>query len=678
MSGFTRLKSWQGVPLASISFLSVFTFLVAFQTPESLDGLLVIPVFLSGRLGFRAGLIGAVTAVVLLSLMVWADAGANFQAVVSGHVLGTALVFAVVGAVSGTISAHAGLPGRRGKEAPSNETEALVEIGRIINSSLDIDDVYQRLADQVRRLIRFDRMSVFVVDFAGPTASRAYTTGVEVPGWEPGLSHPLEETGAVIPTGAAFVKDSSDQGSRSDRHPLAERGPRPTSLRSTLQVPLISNGHAIGVLAFDSREPDVYAQRDIELAQQISAQIAGAVANDQLHVKQKLAEIANVELEQRLRRANKMEALGQLAGGVAHDINNLLTPIITYSALGRTLIPPDDRLSEYLREIEKAGECAAQLTRQLLTFSQEQVIQTQVIDINGMIMNVDKMLRRIIGEHIELVFLPGRNPGLISVDSAQMEQVLINLVVNARDAMPGGGRIIIETDRTELSEEDSRSHSWILPGEYVTMSVRDTGTGIAKDDIDQIFEPFFTTKGVGQGTGLGLSTSHGTVSQMGGHIAVESEPGRGSTFVVYLPMVAGAPSAEGAQDEAELLPGGSETVMVVEDEASVLRVASEVLRDQGYTVLEAPNGLQALWMAQEHAEEPIDLLLTDVVMPLMGGVELATQMSELHPETRVLFTSGYTGDPLSENGFRCKGAGFLVKPYSHDSLTSKVRQTLER
>ena len=422
-------------------------------------------------------------------------------------------------------------------------------------------------------------MSVFVVDFAQGTASTAYNIGVEMPGWEPGVTHPWPGTGAaaIIRTGADVVAESSEPGAP----PLAEHSLLRPALRSTLQVPLISNDHPIGVLALDSLDPDAYSQRDLGLAQHISAQIAGAVANAQLHLKQKRAEIANVELEQRFRRANKMEALGRLAIGVAHDINNLLTPIITYSALGRELVSPEDRLSEYLREIEKAGECAAQLTRQLLTSSRQQVIRTQVIDVNSMIMNVDKMLRRIVGEHIELVFLPGRGPGLISVASALMEQVLINLVVNARDAMPGGGRIIIETDHTVMSDEDSRSHSYMAPGEYVTLSVSDTGTGIPADAMEHIFEPFFTTKQPGQGTGLGLSTSHGTVSQMGGHIAVESEPGRGSTFVVYLPEiqreVQGARTTKRGLGETQRHPAASETVMVAEEEGAVTNKVTQAL-----------------------------------------------------------------------------------------------------
>ena len=567
MTGFTLLEARQGVLLASASFLSVFAFLVAFRPPEAYHGLFVIPILLSGRIGFRAGGIAAAIAVGLHSLVRSATDGALFPAAFDAHTLGTWLIFAAVGAAAGTMSVHNREPSRRANRDAPTEFDALGEIGRIISSSLDIDDVYRRLAPQARRLIRFDRMSVIVVDFDRGTASTAYTTGIEMPGWEPGVTLQLEGAAAVIRTGADLVAESSEPGSPPDEGPLAQRNISGPAIRSTLQVPLVSNQHTIGVLALDSRKPGAYSKRDLDIAQHIGGQIAAAVVNAQLHIKQKRAEIANVELEQRLRRADNMEALGRLAGGVAHDINNLLTPIIAYSTLGRTLISPDDHLNEYLREIGKAGECAARLTRQLLTSSQQQAIRTQVIDVNSMIMNVDNMLRRIIGEQIELVFLPGRGPGLVSVDSALMEQVLINLVVNARDAMPGGGRIMIESGRTVVRNEDSGSQSHLRPGEYVTLSVSDTGTGIPSDTIERIFEPYFTTKNAGQGTGLGLSTSQGTVSRMGGPIEVESEPGRGSTFVVYLPEsrgdALGAPSAEEALVETQRAPGDSETVMVV-------------------------------------------------------------------------------------------------------------------
>ena len=283
------------------------------------------------------------------------------------------------------------------------------------------------------------------------------------------------------------------------------------------------------------------------------------------------------------------------------------------------------------------------MTHQLLAFSRSQVIEPQIEDLNNLILNVDRMVRRILGENIELVFLPGEDLGLINVDPTQMEQAVMNLVVNARDAMPGGGGIMITTGDVVLDDEYARSHPYVVAGKYVMLTVSDTGFGITEDAKEHIFEPFFTTKEVGPGTGLGLSTCFGIMAQMGGHITVDSEPGNGATFAVYLPRATGQCSEEWPKDGERNAPGGSETVMIVEDELAVLRVASEVLRQHGYTVLEASNGHEAIWLAQERAKETIDLLVTDVVMPLMGGTQLASRMADLHPETSVLFTSGYPG-----------------------------------
>jgi CheY-like chemotaxis protein len=305
------------------------------------------------------------------------------------------------------------------------------------------------------------------------------------------------------------------------------------------------------------------------------------------------------------------------------------------------------------------------------------VIEPRVANLNDLIMNVGRMLRRIIGEHIELIFLPGQDLGPISVDFAQLEQVLINLVVNARDALPGGGRIIIETDNAALDDEYARLHAHVDAGDYVLLSVTDTGSGIHDEAIEHIFEPFYTTKEAGQGTGLGLSTSYGTVSQLGGHITVESEPGTGSTFKVYLPRVEQASSVECALRGPNQLPGGSETVMVAEDETVVLRVACEVLRVQGYTVLEASNGYHALWLAQEHSDERIDLLLTDLVMPLMGGKELAEQFKLEHPETKVLYFSGYADDTSLGQVGPGERISFLQKPFTPASLAHEVRHALD-
>ena len=382
-------------------------------------------------------------------------------------------------------------------------------------------------------------------------------------------------------------------------------------------------------------------------------------------------------LEQQLLQSQKLEAVGQLAGGIAHDFNNLTTPIISYAQLGLSLVPPTDRLHGYLLEIRKAGERAAQLTNQLLAFSRSQVIEPQIEDLNQLILNVDRMVRRILGENIELVFLPGEDLGLINVDPAQMEQVVMNLVVNARDAMPGGGRIKISTDDVVLDDDYARTHPLVAAGEYVMLTVNDTGVGITDEVKEHIFEPFFTTKEVGQGTGLGLSTCFGIVAQMGGHITVDSEPGNGATFSVYMPRATGHCPDEGPEEREENAAGGSETVMIVEDEVAVLKVASEILRRHGYTVLEASNGHEAIWLAQERANERIDLLVTDVVMPLMGGPQLATQMADLHPETSVLYTSGYPGDHILDEGLQSQAVRFLPKPYNQDSLTFKVRQALE-
>jgi CheY-like chemotaxis protein len=255
--------------------------------------------------------------------------------------------------------------------------------------------------------------------------------------------------------------------------------------------------------------------------------------------------------------------------------------------------------------------------------------------------------------------------------------VVLNLVVNARDAMPGGGRIIISTDDVVLNDEYAASHPFVVAGDHVVLTVSDTGAGITEDVKEHIFEPFFTTKEVGQGTGLGLSTCFGIVAQMAGHITVDSEPGHGATFSVYLPRATGKCLEERPEDGEGNAPGGSETVLVVEDEVAVLRVASEILRRHGYTVLEASNGHEAIWLAQERANEKIDLLVTDVVMPLMGGTQLATRMSDLHPETGVLFTSGYPGDHLLEEGLQHQNVRFLPKPYTQESLTANVRLALE-
>ena len=341
-------------------------------------------------------------------------------------------------------------------------------------------------------------------------------------------------------------------------------------------------------------------------------------------------------LEQQLLHSQKMDVVGQLAGGIAHDFNNLLSAILGYSQLGMMKLSAGDQVSGYLQEIQKAAERASDLTRQLLAFSRRQTIEARVLSLNELVLNTDRMLRRLIGEDVELVTLPARDLGLARVDPGQMEQVLINLAVNARDAMPYGGKLIIGTGNLTLSGAQTKPHPELATGNYVFLSVRDTGSGMDEDVKAHIFEPFFTTKDVGQGSGLGLSTCYGIVAQSGGHITIDSEPGRGTTVKIYLPRVDEVAPLLPLRDEYGYLPVGTETVLLVEDEPALRAVASHVLREQGYSVLEAANGVEALSIAREHAGTNIALLLTDVVMPLMGGTELAERLSEIHTETRIL------------------------------------------
>ena len=370
-----------------------------------------------------------------------------------------------------------------------------------------------------------------------------------------------------------------------------------------------------------------------------------------------------------------MEAIGTLAGGVAHDFNNMLSVIMSYTDLSLMKLAPQDQLRPYLQEVLKAADRAAHLTRQLLTFSRRQAVEPRVLSLNEGIINVDKMLRRLIKENVELVTITQPDLSLVTADLGQIEQVLMNLVVNASDAMPAGGKIIIETANVTLDGRSAQQLSDLQPGEYVTMKVTDNGTGIDEEIQAHIFEPFFTTKEVGKGTGLGLSMCYGIVAQGGGHIALDSEPGFGSTFTVYLPATAQSGDTLPLRYESGSLPSGSEVVMVVEDEPTVRSATSRVLRQQGYAVIEAPNGVEAMRIAREWTRG-IHLLVTDVVMPLMGGVELAEQFTRVHPESRVLYASGYTDDPTPRQEHAGRTA-FIDKPFTPRDLAQKVREILD-
>jgi PAS domain S-box-containing protein len=394
---------------------------------------------------------------------------------------------------------------------------------------------------------------------------------------------------------------------------------------------------------------------------------------------------AQRQLEEQLRQSQKMEAVGQLAGGIAHDFNNLLTAILGSTQLLLHSTGPDDPRREDIEAIQQAGLRAADLTRQLLAFSRRQVLAPKVLDVNAVVVNMDKMLRRLIGEHIALATVLDPAAGTVNADPGQLEQVLLNLAVNARDAMPDGGQLTIETARVTLGSEYAEQHHRLPPGDYVRLAVSDTGVGMDEATRAHLFEPFFTTKEVGKGTGLGLATVYGIVKQSGGYVWVYSEPGHGTTVKVYLPRVgdaggegaaaAGAVPVTAAPEVREPYRG-HETILLVEDAGPVRTLARRSLEGYGYTVLEAPDGRRALELAERYGAA-IDLLVTDVVMPGLSGRELAERLARTRPDLRVLYTSGYTDDAMVRQGVLTAGVAFLQKPFVPETLARKVREVLD-
>ncbi|HXA44555.1 MAG TPA: response regulator [Candidatus Angelobacter sp.] len=380
-------------------------------------------------------------------------------------------------------------------------------------------------------------------------------------------------------------------------------------------------------------------------------------------------------LEAQFIAAQKMEVLGQLAGGVAHDFNNILGVIMGYSDLITSNLGPKSPLRKYAEEILHATERAAGLTRQLLVFSRKQTVQPVVIDLNDVVADMDKMLRRLIDENITMTIIPGKQTGRINADSGYVGQVLMNLVVNARDAMPNGGKLTIATSNIMLDKKDARRG--VIPGDYVMLSVNDTGTGMSDEVKAHLFEPFFTTKPKGKGTGLGLATCQTIVQLSGGHIVVDSELGKGTTFKVYFPRVEQPLDVAVKQIQTGPLPRGTETLLVVEDEPSVRHLARGVLESQGYEVLSASNGQDALNVAREHKGPPIRLVVTDVIMPLMDGKVMAEWLKTTNSGLKILFTSGYTDDAIAHHGVLEKGIEFLSKPYTPAILARKVRAMLD-
>ncbi len=380
-------------------------------------------------------------------------------------------------------------------------------------------------------------------------------------------------------------------------------------------------------------------------------------------------------LQQQFFIAQKMEVFGHLTGGVAHDFNNLLTVILGYSEILLRRYSIDESAQDLIGEIRKAGQRAETLTRQLLAFSRKQVVEPEVIDLNISVGESEKMLRRLIGEDILLTVILAPSLKPVKIDPGQMQQVILNLAVNARDAMPNGGRLTMLTDNVVLDETYARSHH-TRAGAYVLLAIADTGLGMSPDVQARVFEPLFTTKGPGKGTGLGLATVRGIVKHAGGHIDLESEFSRGTTFKIYLPQVQDTPPMSKAHSGLHAIPRGSETILLAEDEDSVRTLARQVLETCGYRVLEAANGEEAVRLFERH-QGPIDLVVSDVVMPYLGGRALADHLGTLNPQLKVLFLSGYTADAAAEHGVTEEDFAYLQKPFSIRALAQKVRDVLD-
>jgi two-component system cell cycle sensor histidine kinase/response regulator CckA len=437
-----------------------------------------------------------------------------------------------------------------------------------------------------------------------------------------------------------------------------------------LGVPMKTGDKAFGVLVVQSYTENVrYQARDQEILNFVGQHVATVIEH-------KRAENALRQSEKQLWQSQKMEAVGRLAGGVAHDFNNLLTVIKGYTELMLEDLKPSDPMRAEMEEVQKAADRAAALTRQLLAFSRRQVLAPKVVNLNYLVEDMNKLLRRLLGEDIELSIRLGEDLGSVKADPGQVEQVIMNLAVNARDAMPKGGKLTLETANLELDQGYSREHATVRPGPYVMLAISDTGSGMDAETLAHVFEPFFTTKEQGKGTGLGLSTVYGIVKQSGGYIWPYSEPGMGTTFKIYLPRV--DEMVERAQTRAQPSPGlaGTETILLVEDEEGVRVLTRQLLQRHGYTVLEAEHGQDALLLCERYSG-PIHLLLSDVVLATMSGRELVQRLVPLRPEMKVLYMSGYSDEAIVQHGVLAPGTAFLQKPFTTESLMRKLRELLD-
>ena len=550
--------------------------------------------------------------------------------------------------------------------------ESLVEISGELSRMQELDSLLGRIADACGRLVSTDWVGFRLVD--GDELVVAGTldgTRMQV---KPRIKIGESLSGRVASTGRALLL--RDPANHPDLDPEHAATTRRLGYRGLLAVPAKIGDRVVGVLSFLTTREEGFSAEDMAIATAFASHAAIALENSRLLLESRRAYDELAETQGQLEQAQKMDAVGRLAGGVAHDFNNLLTVILGRTDILLHPLKPEDPMRRGIELIQRTAGRAADLTRQLLAFSRKQVLEPVVLDLGAVTTDMKDMLGRLIGEDIALLTTPTPRLGRVKADRGQIEQVIMNLAVNARDAMPQGGRLIVETADIDLDDEYVRRHVGARPGPHVMLAVSDTGTGIPHAIQSQIFEPFFTTKEQGKGTGLGLATVYGIVKQSGGYIEVDSEPGQGTTFRVYLPRLDAEPAPVDRSARPAAAAGGTETILLVEDEEGVRELARDILRASGYTVLEARNGPEALLLCERH-QGPLDMLLTDVVMPRMSGRELAERLAPLRPDLSVLYMSGYTDDAVIRHGVLGAGTAFLQKPFTPAALVLRVRETLD-
>jgi signal transduction histidine kinase/CheY-like chemotaxis protein len=550
--------------------------------------------------------------------------------------------------------------------------ESLVEISGDLSRMEELDSLLGRIAQACGHLVNTDWAGFRLVDgdelvMAGTLEHSDFAVSERLKIGS-GLAGTVAATGRPL-----LVRDPGN-----DPRMLREdaREVRRFGSRSFLGVPAKIGDRVVGVLSFQTRREAGFSPEDMAIATAFASHAAIAVENRRLLLEARRAYDELAETQGQLEQVQKMDAIGRLAGGVAHDFNNLLTVILGRAEILLHQLKPEDSMHRGIEMIQRTAGRAADLTRQLLAFGRKQVLEPVVLDLSAVTMDMKDMLGRLIGEDIALLTTATPGLGRVKADRGQIEQVIMNLAVNARDAMPQGGRLILETANVDLDEEFVRRHVGTRTGPHVMLAVSDNGTGIPREIQKNIFEPFFTTKEQGKGTGLGLATVYGIVKQSGGYVQVNSELNEGTTFRIYLPRLNDTAIPVDRSARPVTAAAGRETILLVEDEEGVRELARDILRANGYTVFEARNGNEALLISERH-QGPLDLLLTDVVMPRMSGRELAERLGPLRPDLSVLYMSGYTDDAVIRHGVLGAGTAFLQKPFAPAALVQRVRESLD-